>query len=547
MRVANKFMFLKRFLILIQHAQIDLLESKNLRTTLPALMTVFMTASTALISWSLVEGDLQVGYERIRRDPASQSLWYGNDLSPRMTVEFSESVKKALKTNMPMVSDIHVFRHSRTPKDWEWISADKKYTIRLLGRTVAPDDTITQSVEKLVRLNSIKSQNKVPIKSDNIKSLSGVSLKEDGIVVSQRALDALGYDHLSPPDHLTLNYHGQISVPVLGIVEMDFALSNDYLLGESYERKLRATRSDELRQFLRVGPVPQDWLNASASNQLPKETKKLMTQFKWRNSDPKTLPSINKGEMDWEFHLLSGTQLVSQWKLQLVQIEDSMLKSGFKPAKLVENIKGFQNTDNIFADPVEPKDFMAVVLPVENFSQAREIIESVFLEKRIAEDRKDLTIPLNNEVIEQAVALENRARQSRNLVLIIFVGLAFYVLSQLFFIEWIRSERTVPEMALLESIGFGHAALVSLSMLEGFFIAMMGNLTGISFGMIFGEILTKLFIYPDDPQLAGLAFNPSWTACTIISFTSTIICVCCSTFFLLGSLKVSPIERLRTR
>ena len=116
---------------------------------------------------------------------------------------------------------------------------------------------------------------------------------------------------------------------------------------------------------------------------------------------------------------------------------------------------------------------MAVVVVIEDLPRARDAANAA-LRVAVPVARVDLAQPINYEACNQVVALQ-AACQSCRLVRRILSGLALYALVQLLCLEWIRAEHTVPEFAMIETLGLTPGSLVLLGFIEGTILAAFGE------------------------------------------------------------------------
>ena len=516
-----------RLSFLFVYAYHDLFERKKWGTTVPAVLTVLLTLTASLLVYELFRGDVRVGYEKIRRDPANRSLWYGSPMLDMMNAARERVVAEQVAKALPPGHMKAVHRFSRTPSDWEWLNKNHDFVARLFGRTLSPEDDFLESFPQ------------EPAASSHRR----LGPNDQGIVVSRRLLERLEYPPDEPaPKTLAVKLRGgQFEVPVLGVTRHDLPLWADFVLSDGFEAWLRARDVNRPRREVNVGPVPDRWVEATRRAELPEAVVTMMRQT--YHLEYPVLKHHGDG-WDWQLdrELTTEPPPFDVWKAMLGQIDREMVEQGFPHAGLDAKLK--LDTD-LRADPRETHQFLAVVVEIEDLPKARDAANAA-LRAAVPVARVDLAQPINYEACDQVVALQARAAQSYLLVARILCGLALYALVQLLCLEWIRAEHTVPEFAMIETLGLTRGSLVLLGIIEGTILAAFGAILGSFLGIGLGFLIASVF-YAGDPVLVCLGFTWSVKTLTTLILTGWLTCVACSTSFVLFNCGKPPLERLRIR
>jgi len=424
---------------------------------------------------------------------------------------------------------VAVHRFSRTPNNWEWLRKNHDFAERRpFGRTLSPEDDFLESFPQ----------------EPDASSHRRLGPNDQGIVVSPRLLEKLGYRPDEPaPKTLAVKLRGgQFEVPVLGVTGHDLPLWADFVLSDGFEAWLRARDVNLPRHEVNVGPVPERWVEATRRGELPKAVVTMMRQT-YHLEYPELMRHGDGWDWQLDRELTTEPPPFDVWKAMLGQIDREMVEQGFPHAGLDAMLK---LDPDLRADPREAHQFLAVVVKIEDLPRARDAANAA-LRAAFPAARVDLAQPINNDACNQVVALQARAAQSSRLVFRILSGLAVYALVQLLCLEWLRAERTVPEFAMLETLGLTPRSLVLLGIIEGTILAAFGATLGSFLGIELGRFLSASVFYAGDPVLVRLGFTWSVETLTTLILTGWLTCVACSTSFVLVTCGRPPLERLRIR
>ncbi|QDV36305.1 ABC transporter permease [Tautonia plasticadhaerens] len=488
---------------LARFAACDLFERTSLRITVAVITTIAAVVAFSVLARGLALGAHRVNVQRLQDDPLNRSLWYGVRSSRLMTGGRIAEIDEALRAALPAGAIEGLYPYSKTPDDWEWLTADGTSIERPVGRTIRPEDRLLESF---------------PLREGRPPILR---LDDDeGIVASPKMLELLGYDPESPPPESLSLRRGRrdtVPVPLLGVTEKPLPDYADFVVGERYEAKLRQIDPDPVLGQLRSGPVPPDWAAAAREGSLPPNVSETLDKARLFLE----VEDLSSGS-HWNLTFIgdvSEAPGLRAWRDLLVALAGEMLRAGMPPApRLTEIPEGQYASEE--AVPWEDHQFVAVVAADIEYLPEIERIVNETLARSI---RPELAVPLNQGVSDEVIKFSRQTREALNILTYLSLGIALVAMLNLMVVEWLRAERKIPEWGLLKAVGMTEAELAALSVLEGVVLGTLGVAAGAAFGIGVGRWASASY-YRDRPLDSEMGFI--WSPLLLLAMSGLVVCLC---------------------
>lgn len=431
-------------------------------TTWVCVFAVGLMSFLPLEVYGILFGLKAVQQRLITEDPRAICLWVGRPgwNETLTTPEGADLLAECLRRDPQMrdwIEGSQTFHWVQL--HWKLLDRGEEGTMDFNGRTFYPGD----------------------------KSVPQAERAREGVYVSQRMLDALGWRETDLPKELKLEAPNfdEVSVPVLGL-DNDLPWQLDFAIYGPWYEKFVQDHQDIRCRIVITGPVPGNWPN-------PRELPALVKQAisKYELGLPRAM-----GDR-WRIESRGSSLSMRTWTLYLKQIENLMAQEGFP------NDEG----DRFWRD-LEPGELPQGVQMLPPKTLGVVFGRSVEYLRRIKErlERCGLFVRDTNDTIRRLehVHRSNAIRMQfvTGLLILIVAGLMLAVIA----LQTLRMQGKRREIGFLKATGMPTHSVRLLFLVESLIIWVLGYGVALGLALPIGKVLSPRLV-PEGERFPELAFS----------------------------------------